>query len=498
MRLIALIMMLLTTSAYAQKKVAVLPVQAGQLVTSAEQGYLTKLLRGIAGNELNAAGFVVIDKENFQTFLGADVLPGDCLGSCAVDTGVKLQAHYVVSAEPTKVFGSFGLTLSAHNTKTRAQVKQVVIKIKTKPEFESRVETEAPALFRAILRAGGGVVPRRGAVLGGAAPSVVDFEIDSEPLMLVKFRSQVSDVMVSLNGTPECETPCQKRLSRGIYTVQMSKVGYVLKSERVMVEQNMTLDWHLARNVGTLKINSTDGQSYAIAVVGKDGPVKDVGQTPAELQVKPGMYTVSVGASKCTVPHKQRLLVRLNETVKANFTPAILPAGLFVNFVDSQGSDLTGEVYSSRGKEGHTFESIKLPVCSKGLEVRSEKYGIHPIFVTLKPKQEVIAKLSVGTSPQFEKSLYEESITEDLVRTSPVMDEAATTYQKPIQRGLLLSGIALLVGGYVVISSTDPPIEERGVAVQGRYTYRHSCGLSVDNWRVRIVSLLLFQAVPRT
>ena len=110
MRLIALIMMLLTTSAYAQKKVAVLPVQAGQLVTSAEQGYLTKLLRGIAGNELNAAGFVVIDKENFQTFLGADVLPGDCLGSCAVDTGVKLQAHYVVSAELTKVFGSFRLT----------------------------------------------------------------------------------------------------------------------------------------------------------------------------------------------------------------------------------------------------------------------------------------------------------------------------------------------------------------------------------------------------
>ena len=148
--LLILLSALFTSSAVAQKRVAVLPVQTGNIATAAEKVFLTDLLRGIAGNELNQAGFVVMDRQNFQAFLGSDVSLEDCVGSCVVDTGSKLQAHFVVSAKLSKVFGAYRLTLSAHNTKTRAQLRQVVIKINTKPEFETRIVDEAPKLFRRI------------------------------------------------------------------------------------------------------------------------------------------------------------------------------------------------------------------------------------------------------------------------------------------------------------------------------------------------------------
>ena len=53
--LLYVLLFLFSTSALAQKRVAVLPVQSGDLVTSAEKSFLTDLLRVIAGNELNAA-----------------------------------------------------------------------------------------------------------------------------------------------------------------------------------------------------------------------------------------------------------------------------------------------------------------------------------------------------------------------------------------------------------------------------------------------------------
>ena len=40
-----------------------------------------------------------------------------------MDTGSKLQAHYGVSAVLEEVFGSYRLTLRAHDTKTRAEVR---------------------------------------------------------------------------------------------------------------------------------------------------------------------------------------------------------------------------------------------------------------------------------------------------------------------------------------------------------------------------------------
>ena len=70
-----------------------------------------------------------------------------------VDTGSKLQAHYVVSAELVQVFGSYRFTLRARETKIHAQLTQVVITIKIRPKAQTRIEAKAPAEFAAIRAA---------------------------------------------------------------------------------------------------------------------------------------------------------------------------------------------------------------------------------------------------------------------------------------------------------------------------------------------------------
>ena len=386
MRLIALFMMLLTTSAYAQKRVAVLPVQSGKLVPKAEKEYYTILLRGIAGNELNAAGFLVLDKSNFQAVFGKDISLADCLDSCAVNTGIKAQAHYVVTAKLIPKGAEYRLVLSAHDTKSRYQLRQVVIKIKTKPEFETRIEAEAPAVFRAILRAGGGVVPRRGAVLGGAAPSAVDFDVtDEASSAIIRFESTPSGALVNVDGRALCETPCSKSLARGSHQVALTKLGFVGSSRQVVVRSSQTLSFKLLKDAGVLQVSAAES-GLPVEITGIDGRVAGKHQTPLQLELVLGLYTVRVGDERCTVPHIQKIKVTRGQTTKAVFRPAVLPAGLKVAVKDNRGNDLEGQVYANDKRLGSSLQTHKLPVCSQNIEVDLGKYGRKTVSVTLKAK----------------------------------------------------------------------------------------------------------------
>lgn len=213
----------MTTTVFAQKRVAVLPVQTGALVNRAERTYLTELLRGIAGNELNQSGFIVMDRENFQTILGAELSLEDCVGSCVVDTGQKLKAHYVVSAKLTEVFGSYRLILRVHATASGAQLRQLIIEIKDKPEFEARIKDGAPGLFEVIL------AHREGKL---SAP---------KKRLTLKVETTPPQSLAVLNDKQRCETPCSFDVQAGPQHLMITKDGYDTETRRLNVDESVAI-----------------------------------------------------------------------------------------------------------------------------------------------------------------------------------------------------------------------------------------------------------------
>ena len=150
--ILTVLVMAVCTTAFAQKRVAVLPLTNKAGLTNAEKQYLTDTVRGIAVDGLQNTNMVVINRANMEVLLGPNKTMNECVGSCAVDTAKNLQAHYVVTGELVKVFGGFRLSLRAHASKTGQMLKQLRIKINEKRDFEARVELDSPPLFEMIRR----------------------------------------------------------------------------------------------------------------------------------------------------------------------------------------------------------------------------------------------------------------------------------------------------------------------------------------------------------
>ena len=269
------------------------------------------------------------------------------------------------------------------------------MKAKNVEDFEDALVAQTPVLFAAIKKhSGGGGTPTLGAganvSANNAAPQAVDFDLPgagASKMALMGFESAPPGAMVMVDGTARCETPCSKKLVQGRHQIAMTKLGYVQHAEAVAVSSSQTLRWTLVRDAGTLKLTSTS--NHTLRVEGPDGPVEAPATTPVTLEVAPGVYTVSVGDSKCFVPHTQTLVVKRGETTPATFTPAVLPAGLKVEFVDGKGSDLEADVYADGVKVGDTMAPFRLPVCSTNVEVR---YALHaPVRVV---KQLVVKTLT--------------------------------------------------------------------------------------------------------
>ena len=151
--LLSALPLLIPLSARAEResleRVAVLKLENKAGVNEDELSYLTDLLRQSAG-KLPKEHYLVMTKDNILVMLPPGKSLADCDGSCAVDTGRRLGAHWVLVGEVVRFGPSLRVSLNLHHTASGALRGSDVIKGKTLTELEGPLQRSALSLFSAI------------------------------------------------------------------------------------------------------------------------------------------------------------------------------------------------------------------------------------------------------------------------------------------------------------------------------------------------------------
>ena len=133
----------------AVERIAVLELGNKAGVDEGELGYLTDLLRQAAGR-LPKEHYLVMTKDNILVMLPPGKTLKDCEGTCAVDTGKRLGAHWVLVGEVVRFGVSLRVTLNLHHTSTGALRGSDVIKGRSLTDLEGPLQRSALSLFSEI------------------------------------------------------------------------------------------------------------------------------------------------------------------------------------------------------------------------------------------------------------------------------------------------------------------------------------------------------------
>jgi formylglycine-generating enzyme required for sulfatase activity len=164
----------------------------------------------------------------------------------------------------------------------------------------------------------------------------------------------------------------------------MAAVGFVPKEEVLGINADQKLDWKLPKDAGVLEIVTKDPNvSVPVTVDGKE-----VGVTPLTgYELRPGPHVIVAGDPKCSSPHEIQLVVERGQERKVEVEPVERPAGLYITAKDSRGNIVRGEVWVDGKLLGKTLEAVKVPVCARQAEVRTEKHGSATVDLSLREKE---------------------------------------------------------------------------------------------------------------
>ena len=108
--------------------------------------YLTEVLRG-AASQLPKTRYSVMTKDNILVMLPPEVGLDDCQGTCAVDTGRRLGAHYILVGSVVKFGKSLRVTLNLHHTQSGQLLRVERLKGLTVYQLEQPLESAVLRLF---------------------------------------------------------------------------------------------------------------------------------------------------------------------------------------------------------------------------------------------------------------------------------------------------------------------------------------------------------------
>lgn len=173
MRLLLLCMGLASTALAADKRLAVLELNAQRLVPSDrstyQAQYFTDLFRQKAVQLLPKLG--VITRENLVTLLqasGRDI--SQCEGTCAVDTARLIGADYVVAGDFARVGPAVKLTLTLYDAKTGNVLSGTTAAGRNPEGLDESAQLVADDLFAPLLAQFGGPPPARPAAQQTGSP----------------------------------------------------------------------------------------------------------------------------------------------------------------------------------------------------------------------------------------------------------------------------------------------------------------------------------------
>jgi hypothetical protein len=132
--------------------IAILEIKnkAPRKVTKDEIEYLTNLIRSSLSS-LPKQHFLVMTKENIETMIPQGKSIEDCMGSCEVETGRLLNAHWIITGEMIKFGKSMRITVKLHNSQSGNFVGSSSAKGSDIEDFEQSIQKLALDLLYKML-----------------------------------------------------------------------------------------------------------------------------------------------------------------------------------------------------------------------------------------------------------------------------------------------------------------------------------------------------------
>lgn len=251
-------------------------------------------------------------------------------------------------------------------------------------------------------------MPRGGAVSFSArpvAPMDSSFGERDEPWdpaeaverVIVSFASMPPGAVVLLDGELLCQDTaqgCSRAVPKGRHTVTMQRERYQKRSEALVVEKEMKLEWRLSPSFGswTVKSNPPDLELRV------DG--RTVGKTPVQdLALDPGKRELLV-TDPCYYDQGRRVTVKAGEVRDLSFEMKPRLGAIDVVAVDRAGNAKKGEAFVDGRRLGGVPGVYKLPICAKNLEIVMDGRVAHR--EALKVKEKLLAHVKAIIDSEVE------------------------------------------------------------------------------------------------
>ena len=369
-RKMLILLMLIASTSYGsgRARVAVLDfTEEGNYreITTSDIGHVTNLVREEARLMLPTSEYILMTRENILDLIG-DRSIADCIGDCAVETGRRIGADYIVTGRVYKFSGEMRVSIDIHETEDGNLLSTVHAGAPTLLDIETNVVLEARKLFVAagleVNRFKGGISKK----IGGNS---VGWEIGDQGKLVVDFDSDPEGATIEINGTPMWLTPCSRPMDPGMYEISMKKMRYLPHTETVIiVEGSQEITWNLEPNFGWLNIRSEPSD---LQVSIND---RAVGKTPINnYELASGTHVVLVSDPGFHRAGEQ-IVITSGERHNIYLEPAPRLGGIRINAVDELGNAVNADVLVDGKVVSKTYQPIKMLIGEYEVAVVNDKY----------------------------------------------------------------------------------------------------------------------------
>ena len=322
-------------------------------VKGSEILYLSERVRGAARLSLPSKNFLIMTRENIQELLPAGRSLADCVGECAVETGRKIGADYVVTGEVSSFAGEIRMTVNLHEVAKGDLLKQVNVKGARLLEVETGLDNKVQELVGALRRkyATEGDLEQEERAMGDAVDA---WKASGQAKVIVTFASDPTDAVVQIDGELIGRTPCRRPLTPGTYQVNIQQVRYVAHEQILEVKAGTapSVSVVLTPDFGWLTVDSDPaGLDVTIDKV-------NAGPTPvAEREMATGRHEVVVEGENYHTERRE-IVIERNERENVRVAPVPRNGGLTIEATDADGNATHARVLIDGMDVGGTYEPL--------------------------------------------------------------------------------------------------------------------------------------------
>lgn len=458
--LAALLLIGQAASALEQDRIAILDLANHAQLASQETVYITDIVRAAAMQALVGGQFIIMTRDNVLELLPANSTLADCLGDCAVQTGRRLGARFVVAGEVLLFSGEYRVSLQMYSTVDGNLIATERVGASELLGLEGPLANTARRLFRSI---GGsqGVARFEDTQIGsGQAP----WSPNAVAEVVVSFASEPEGATVEIGQIPECITPCARPLVPGEYLISMKYPRYLPESRMISVQEGIPpITMKLEPNFGWLTVSSSPSGLPATI----DGD--EVGRTPVrEYEVSPGSHEVLIADGRY---QETGLLMHIDRGEKKHIELSPVPrlGAIKLRVVDRAGNAVDATVNVNGHRSGRSWAPISLLIGAYDVEIESQ-------FGEWRDSLEVTEGELLDLSVRLSGAL---TGIDDMLAAS-TKSTAPSRTQRGFER-LLLVG-ALGAGGAALYSDMELRKSWKAYEREIGTSYAHDSYLEYDKW----------------